>query len=102
MVTSINNLGQSFWQPKIAQSYGVSNSSPQSYTSLNDFSDNDQAIISAEAKYLNEIEKFNSGNGDAVNFAITGEITKFSVAANVNAINAKKDAIDAVLDIGKP
>ncbi|EKE04234.1 MAG: hypothetical protein ACD_20C00095G0013 [uncultured bacterium] len=66
---------------------------------LTSFDVEDQAIISAQAKLLNELEKFNSGEGDIVNLAVQSAISELTVTANANVINTKKEMIDTILDI---
>jgi len=66
---------------------------------LTSFDVEDQAIISAQAKLLNELEKFNSGEGDIVNLAVQSAISELTVTANANVINTKKEMMDTILDI---
>lgn len=102
MVSGINNIQPSSFQPQISPSQiSVDPSATKSFEPLNSFADEDEAIISSEAKLLSELDKFNSGKGDAVNLAVTGEMTKFTVGAEVDVVNAKKDMIDSVLEMGK-
>jgi len=98
MVSSVNSTGSIFVSP-----YTTGNNASQKApnTSLNSFDKEDQAIISAEAKMLNELDKFNSGNGDAVDLAITNITSKNQIEAEVNVINTKKEMMDKVLEIGE-
>lgn len=98
MISDINNIQQSNFQPQLYQSQAYKSDAGDP---LNSFADEDQAIISSEAKLLNELDKFNSGTGDLVNLAATSVMSKFTIEAEVNVINMKKDMIDAILDIGK-
>lgn len=66
---------------------------------LTSFDVEDQAIISAQAKLLNELEKFNSGEGEIVNLVVQSAISELAVAANANVINTKKEMMDTILDI---
>jgi|GEM_PF-2671754 len=70
-------------------------------TTLNSFDTEDKAIISAQAKLLNELDKFNSGQGDAVDLAVTEITSRHQVEAMVSVINTKKDMMDTILEIGK-
>jgi len=65
---------------------------------LNSFETEDQAIISAEAKLLNELERYNSGEGNELDLALTCITSKNQVKAVANVINAKKDMLDTILD----
>ncbi len=67
--------------------------------SLLNFSREDTAIISAQAKLLSEVEKFNSGEGNAVDMALTGVVSKHQIAANVNVVNAKKEMLDEIISM---
>ncbi|OGI22617.1 MAG: hypothetical protein A2287_04590 [Candidatus Melainabacteria bacterium RIFOXYA12_FULL_32_12] len=66
---------------------------------LNNFDVEDKAIISAQAKLLNELEKFNSGEGDVINLALQSAISELTVSANANVINTKKEMMDTILDM---
>ncbi|MCK7514856.1 MAG: hypothetical protein MZV70_69875 [Desulfobacterales bacterium] len=66
---------------------------------LHNFDIEDKAIISAQAKLLNELEKFNSGQGDVVDLAVTSIKSEQEVAANVKVINTKNHMLDAVMGI---
>ncbi|MEI7473223.1 MAG: hypothetical protein WCK67_00455 [bacterium] len=70
-------------------------------SSLTNFDIEDKAIISAEAKMLNESDKYNSGQGNEIDLAISQIEAKTQTAAEVNVINTKKEMIDSVLEIGK-
>lgn len=98
MVSNINNINQSIFQTQLSQ--------PQLSTQdksepINSFADEDEAIISSEAKLQNELDKFNSGGDNAVDLAVASVVAKTTVSAEVNVINTKKDMIDNILDIGK-
>ncbi len=67
--------------------------------SLLDFSSEDQAIISAQAKILNELEKFNAGAGNEVELALASTMGKIQVKAAVSVINAKGEMVDAVMEM---
>lgn len=96
MVSSVNSTDGIYFSP-----YPVS-SAPQKpvNTSLNSFDVEDKAIISAQARLMNELDKFNSGQVDAIDLAITTVTSKHQVEAMVNVINTKKEMMDTVLKIG--
>lgn len=97
MVSEINNIEQSIFQTQFSQRQ---TSTKDAFEPLNSFADEDEAIISSQANLLNELEKFNSGEGDAVNLAVASIMTKFTVSAEVDVINTKKDMLDTILDMG--
>ncbi|MDD3013032.1 MAG: hypothetical protein PHC34_04950 [Candidatus Gastranaerophilales bacterium] len=97
MVSPINNTNGAYFNSYSGSNYVQKTEN----TSLNSFDTEDKAIISAQAKLLSELEKFNSGQGDAVDLAVTGITSKHQVEAMVNIINTKKDMMDTVLEIGK-
>ena len=94
----INNIQQGLFDPQISQPQ-----TPKSdmHNPSDSFIEEDQAIISSEAMLQNELEKFNSGGDNFVELAAACVLSKITVEANVNVINAKKEAMDAVLNIGK-
>lgn len=95
MVSGINNIEQSIFQPQNYQRQSSEADAP-----LNSFADEDQAIISSEAMLLGEIEKFNSGQSDALDLALASIKAKFTIGAEVNVITAKKHMFDTILDMG--
>ena len=99
MVSGINNIEQTSFQPQLSKrrtpTIDTKAGSPTS------FADEDEAIISSQAKMQNELEKFNSGGDYAVVLAVSCVVAKTTVSAEVNVINAKIKMLDAVLEIGK-
>lgn len=93
MVSGINNIEKSVFYPQ----YSVSKTSGGS--SLLDFDLEDSAIISSEAKLLNELNKYNAGESDELNLALARVNAKNTVSAEVNVIQAKKDMFDEILDL---
>lgn len=98
MISGINNINQSLFQPQVFQ-----RKASEIYTqeSLNPFGDEDEAIISSQAKLLNELDKFNSGADNLVDLMGACVMSKITVEAEVNVIQAKKDMLDCILDMGK-
>lgn len=106
MVSNINdiyNLEQSTFQPKVSQRQfsTIYTDTKDSSESMNSFSQEDQAIISSEAKLQYELEKFNSGGDNAVELAVAGVMAKTTTQAEVNVINTKKSMLDTILDMGE-
>jgi len=91
MIESINNSVQ------------ISNIQPShSYKGgsvLLDFDIEDQAIISSQAKILNELEKFNAGEGNEVELALATVMGEVQVEASANVIKAKNEMMDAIMDM---
>jgi hypothetical protein len=69
--------------------------------SLCNFDVEDQSIISAEAKMLNELDKYNNGESNEVNLAVTNITSKYQVEAAVNVINTKNDMMEKIMQIGE-
>lgn len=67
--------------------------------SLNNFDIEDESIISAQAKILNELEKYNSGEGNEIDLALTCKMGELQVEAAVNVIKTKNEMMDAVMDM---
>ena len=65
---------------------------------LNSFETEDTAIISAQAKILNELDKYNSGQSDELNLALTCITSKNQVKAVARVISTKKEMLDTILD----
>lgn len=68
---------------------------------LQSFDREDKAIISAEAKLLNEVDKYNNGESDELNLALTCLTSKHEVEAEASVIKTKKEMLDTVIDIYK-
>lgn len=101
MVSQVNSSGSIFINPMQSASTNDNTAEKAVKTSFNSFEVEDKAIISAQAKLLNELDKFNSGQGDAVELAITNVTSQNQVEAMVRVINTKKDMMDTILQIGK-
>lgn len=98
MISDINNIQQSSFQAPISQGQTLAK---DTFEPMNSFVDEDQAIISSQAKLQYELEKFNAGADNLVDLMGTCVSSKFTVEAEVNVIQAKKDMVDDILDIGK-
>lgn len=71
----------------------------QSGGGLLNFDVEDEAIISSQAKILNELDKFNSGEGNEVDLALATVMGKIQTEAAVNVIKTKDEMMDAVMSI---
>lgn len=98
MVSSINNIEKSSFQLPFSKR---DLSTIYTLEPLNSFASEDEAIISSEAKLLNELDKFNSGADNDVDLALANVMAEFTVDAEVNVVQAKKDMIESILEIGK-
>ena len=96
MVTGVNGLNSPGYINILS---GVSQ--PPQVEPLHSCDIEDKAIISAEAKLMNEMEKYNSGQGNEVDLAVTRINSVNQVDAMVKLINTKKDMLDKVLEIGE-
>jgi hypothetical protein len=67
--------------------------------SLNNFDIEDESIISAQARILNELEKYNSGEGNELDLALTCKMGELQVEATINVIKTKNEMLDAVMDM---
>lgn len=95
----LNNLEQSIFQPEVRSQN--SGSTKATHDSQFSFDDEDQAIISAQAKLQNELDKFNSGGDNIVDLVTASVMARFTTSAEVNVINIEKDMFDTILSIGE-
>lgn len=96
MISSINNIQQSVFQPQSYPRQDIKST----FEPLNSFADEDTAIISSEAKLQYELEKFNAGGSNDVDLAVANVVTKNTVSAEINVVQTKKDMIDVLLNMG--
>jgi len=75
------------------------NNSGRSGGSLLNFDIEDKAIISTQAKILNELEKFNAGEGNEIDLALATTMGKVQVEAAVTVIKTKDEMMDAIMEI---
>lgn len=99
MISGINNIEKSPYQTEF---------SPQkitpadtSFEPLNSFYEEDQAIISSQAKMQYELEKFNSGGDNAVELAASTVIAKTTANVEVNVINTKTNMLNVLLGLAE-
>lgn len=95
MVSGINNVQQSIFQPQMYQRQLPTMEMPSSLTS---FDAEVEAIISSQANMLNVLDQFNSGEGNTVELAVACVMAKITASAEANVIQAKKDMIDVLLE----
>jgi len=94
MVNGINGITGTNYQPYQNQA------SNESITRKSDiFGESDEAIISAQAKLMNALERFNNGEGDIIDLAVTSITSEIEVAANAHVINAQKHMMDKFIDL---
>lgn len=98
MTSDISVLGQSRFQPEISQQQKPVKTNFEPLTS---FADEDEAIISAEAKMLNELDKFNSGEDNLLNLVGAAVNAKHTVQAEARVIDTKKEMMDTILHMGE-
>lgn len=98
MVSGINNVELNELQP---QSFLSRRSSTAERSQPLSFEQEDEAIISSQAKLLNELEKFNGGADNLVDLIVQSELTKITVEAAVNVIEVKKDMFDEIMKMAE-
>lgn len=96
MVSGIENVGSNFFAQSIGKAIPTKLNAP-----LHDFNTEDQAIISAEAKMLYELDKFNSGSGNEVDLALSCVMAEHQTGAAVKVVNTKTEMLDTVLKLGE-
>ena len=67
--------------------------------SLNNFDVEDKAIISAQAKILNELDKFNAGEGNEIDLAMAASMGKIQVEAEAKVIKTKNEMMGTILNM---
>lgn len=98
MISDVNNIKESSFQPEISQRQAPSTSH---FEPMNSFADEDEAIISSQAKMLNELDKFNAGADNLVNLVGASVNAKYTVQAEARVVDTKKEMIDTVLHMGE-
>lgn len=96
--SNVNDINQSTFQPQVFQKQTFSEY--EEFEPINSFSDEDEAIISSEAKLQYELEKFNADGNNFVDLAGASVMAKFTTEAEVSVINTKKSMMDTILEIG--
>lgn len=66
---------------------------------LLNFDIEDEAIISAQAKILSELDKFNAGAGNELELVMANVMGKIQTEAAVNVIKTKDEMMDTVMSI---
>lgn len=113
-INSLQSTAQSIVQPFVSQNrfnsaYGSVKNEPSAKSEsvtenpepLNSFAEEDEAIISAEAKMQYALEEFNSGGDNVVELMATSLMAKTTVEMEVNVINTKKEMMDEILHMGE-
>jgi len=96
MVSGINSIQSSVFQPQISQRQTAVT---DTYEPLTSFDIEDEAIISSQANMLNELDKFNAGDGNLVNLAVASVMAEITAKAEATVIQAKMDMFDAIVDM---
>lgn len=96
MISDINKVGQSNFVPEVSQKQAPAK---ESFDSLSSFADEDEAIISADAKMQYELEKFNSGGDNLLQLVGASVNAKFTAQAEARVVDTKKEMIDSILNI---
>lgn len=80
---------------------GVSTRSFERGASFASFDIEDKAIISAKAKMLNELEKYNAGESDEVTLALETVKGKTQIEANLRVFETKNDILKQMVHLGE-
>lgn len=98
MISDINKVGQSSFQPEISPKKAPSRESFDSFIS---FDEEDEAIISAEAKMQYELEKFNAGGDNLLELIGASVNAKFTTQAEARVVDTKKEMLDIIMGMGE-
>lgn len=98
MISDINKVGQSSFQPEISPKQAPVK---ESFDSLISFDEEDEAIISAEAKMQYELEKFNAGGDNLLELIGASVNAKYTAQAEARVVDTKKEMLDTIMDMGE-
>ncbi len=98
MISDINKVGQSSFQPEVSPRQVTVK---ESFDSLISFDEEDEAIISAEAKMQYELEKFNGGADNLLELIGASVNAKFTAQAEARVVDTKKEMLDIIMDMGE-
>lgn len=98
MISDINKVSQSSFQPEISQRYAPSK---EHFESAGSFDEEDQAIISAEAQMQYELEKFNSGGDNLLELIGATVNAKHTAQVEARVVDTKKSMLDTILGMGE-
>jgi hypothetical protein len=70
-----------------------------SHKSLTNFDVEDEAIISSQAKILNELEKYNSGDGNEIDLTLACKMGEVQVEAAAKVIKTKNEMMGTIMDM---
>lgn len=98
MISDVNSVSRGVFNPK---AYQQQEPVKEHSESLNSFADEDEAIVSAEAKMMNELEKFNSGGDNLLELVGATVNAKHTVQAEARVIDTKKEMMDTILHMGE-
>jgi len=96
MVEGVGSISSSSSYPSI----DFTKSQPQQ-APLQNFDVEDKAIISSQAKILNELDKYNNGQSDELNLALTTMTSKHQIEASLSVIKTKNELLDSIMKIGE-
>lgn len=97
MISDINKVGQSSFQPEVSPKQAPSK---ESFDSLISFDEEDEAIISSEAKMQYELEKFNAGGDNLLELIGASVNAKYTAQAEARVVDTKKEMLDIIMDMG--
>ena len=98
MISDVNSVGRAQFDPKVYQQQDAVKSHFEPLTS---FADEDEAIISSEAKMMNELDKFNAGGDNLLELVESSVNAKITTQAEARVIDTKKQMLDTILGMGE-
>ncbi|MDD3149289.1 MAG: hypothetical protein PHV68_00495 [Candidatus Gastranaerophilales bacterium] len=96
---SINGINYSIEVPGLQEMQSALESQGSLSGTLSIPVSEDEAIISAQAKLLNELEKYNAGESDEIKLALTVEESTTQTEAMYNVIGAKNQMLNSIMQI---
>lgn len=98
MISDVNSVVRAQFDPKVYQQQDVVKTH---FEPLNSFADEDEAIISAEAAMMNELEKFNAGGDNLLELVGATVNAKITTQAEARVVDTKKEMMDTILNMGE-
>lgn len=98
MISDVNSVGRAQFDPKV---YQQQDAVKTHFEPLTSFADEDEAIISSEAKMMNELEKFNAGGDNLLELVESSVNAKITTQAEARVIDTKKEMLDTILNMGE-
>lgn len=98
MISDINKVGQGVFPTEVSPKQAPLK---EHFDSSISFDEEDEAIISAEAKMQYELEKFNAGDDNLLELIGASVNAKFTAQAEARMVDTKKQMLDTILGMGE-